>query len=353
MTHLLVNSPSPNRASTEAPRRLLVKAREFNPLIHPEARLGEEGQVYGDSAGSEDETNGLVPLTEYFRLTREHAALSREESLGLAPRPLVNGTTDFVMAQAGLGDTLADAMRNMARAYNTLHVGEYNFVETNERACMFRVDDAAFPYTRPADASVTLMLECVLIYLHSALSSVAGEDLTPLLRGVATRRQQPSLHNPLDFWTCTVEYGAPSYAIVYAPEVARHAIVRAPVSESTVYNRTLDLIERREAEFQPIFAPLVRRALQDGARDQDEAARRVGVSVATLRRKLNAEGHSFRSLRQEHLNQAAKLGLLHAERVAEIAEKLGFSDPRSFSRAFKGWNGLTPGSFKTNYRSDT
>lgn len=330
----------------QAPQRLWLRTCDLRPLFNPAALVGDgsTADLAQDLSSPREE---LAPLADYYRLTRAHAFASREESLGLAPRPLVSGTTDFVMAQAALGKTLEDAMRNMAAAYNKLHVGEYNFVEVDDNACVFRVEDAAFPYTRPADASVTLMLECVLIYLHSALSTIVGQDLTEALRSVSTRRCEASHHDPLGFWACPVEYGARYYAIEYAPEVAGYAVAPGLLSEASVHNRILSLIERREAGLQLAFAPLVRQALRDGARDQHSIARRLGVSVATLRRRLVTEGQSFRVLRREHLNEAAKLNLLQAERVADVADALGFSDPRAFTRAFKGWNGLTPRSFRS------
>jgi AraC-like DNA-binding protein len=342
----------PHHDGALAPERLWIEAAQIAPLLLADARGEDERRAVCRELGLNGaDGDGLVPLLDYFRLTRAHAVASREESLGLAPRPLVSGTTDFVMAQATLGETLGEAMANIARAYNQLHVGEYNFVEVNERACVFRVDDAAFPYTRPADVSVTLMLECVLIYLHSAFSAIAGQDLTGAIRSVSTRRSERSLHDPLAFWRCPITYGAPCYAVEYTADAAHLGVARQRLTEAAVHNRIVSLIEQREAEIAPAFAPLVRKALRDGARDQDEAARRVGVSVPTLRRKLMAEGLCFRTLRQAHLNEEAKLSLLKSERIADVADALGFSDPRSFTRAFKAWNGLTPRSFRSAGKS--
>lgn len=296
---------------------------------------------------------GLVELATYFRLAREHAAVSLEESLGLAPRPLVSGTTDFVMAQAAVGETLQDAMRFIAIAYNKLHGGQYNFVESTSKICAFRVDDAAFPYTRPADASVTLMLECVLIYLHSAFCVIAGEDLTPAVRRVSTRRPKRAEHDPLAFWQCPIQYGAPVYAIEYDARVAKLPVTRVRLSEAVVHNRILSLIEHRERALfrQAAFTTLVRQALRDGARNQGDTAQRLGCSAATLRRKLTDEGQSFRALRRQHLNEAARLKLLRVERIADVADTLGFSDCRSFTRAFKGWNGQSPQAYRNAQKS--
>jgi AraC-like DNA-binding protein len=51
-------------------------------------------------------------------------------------------------------------------------------------------------------------------------------------------------------------------------------------------------------------------------------------------------------LRHAVLNESAKLRLSGSSQIGDIAEQLGFSDCRSFSRAFKGWNGVPPSLWK-------
>ena len=337
-----------------APRRVLcVEARELAPLLLASAS-NEARRVAGGEIDLAQPNGEFVPLADYFQLTRAHAALLLEESLGLARRPLVSGTADFVMAKAGLGATLGDAMAIIASAYNKLHGGDYNSVEIGKDGCTFRIDDTAFPYTCADSNSVTLMLECVLIYLHGAFSAIAGEDLTPALRRVASRRPQRLAHDPLNFWAAPVRCNAPWYALEYAPETAARPVARTRLSSDSVHNRVLALIDKREAVLaaQPAFTADVRQALREGARAQKEVARRLNCSTATLRRRLAEEGACFRALRRAHLNEAAKLGLLQAPRVVDVALTLGFSDCRSFTRAFKGWNGRSPQSFKSGLKSD-
>ena len=59
---------------------------------------------------------------------------------------------------------------------------------------------------------------------------------------------------------------------------------------------------------------------------------------------------SFRDLRKEVLNDAAKSLLRRRKSVPEIAAELGFSDFRAFNRAFKAWNGETPKAFADRAR---
>lgn len=75
----------------------------------------------------------------------------------------------------------------------------------------------------------------------------------------------------------------------------------------------------------------------------DEVARELGLSRQTLYRRLKAEGTTFATL-LDRLRCRLALRLIRREGlpVKEAAWRLGFSDPASFSRAFKRWTGKSP-----------
>jgi AraC-like DNA-binding protein len=86
--------------------------------------------------------------------------------------------------------------------------------------------------------------------------------------------------------------------------------------------------------------------------NMDVAARELGMSVRSLRRRLSEEGVSYRALVQQTLEEAAA----HALRtpgcsVQEAAHASGFSDSTSFHRAFKQWTGVTPTQFRNRQGS--
>ncbi len=80
------------------------------------------------------------------------------------------------------------------------------------------------------------------------------------------------------------------------------------------------------------------RTVPDGRLDADTAARAVGVSRRTLVRRLSEAGTSFRKLVDTDLSRRASQ-LLDASTLshAQIAARLGYSDPTSFSRARRRW----------------
>jgi AraC-like DNA-binding protein len=77
------------------------------------------------------------------------------------------------------------------------------------------------------------------------------------------------------------------------------------------------------------------------------AARELGMSVRSLRRRLAEEGVSYRGLVQATLQEAAVQALQTPGRsVQEAAVATGFSDSTAFHRAFKQWTGVTPTKFQ-------
>ena len=77
------------------------------------------------------------------------------------------------------------------------------------------------------------------------------------------------------------------------------------------------------------------------------AAGALGMSARSLRRRLAAEGVSYRELVHEKLKEAATHVLrTPGGSVQEAARVAGYSDSAAFHRAFKQWTGVTPTEFR-------
>ncbi|AYF75873.1 AraC family transcriptional regulator [Nocardia yunnanensis] len=82
----------------------------------------------------------------------------------------------------------------------------------------------------------------------------------------------------------------------------------------------------------------------DGAPTMAAIAALLHLDPRTLRRRLRAEGTSFRELADEvHAAMAEEL-LRAGLTVSETAFRLGYHDAAGFTRAYRRWNGRTPGS---------
>ncbi|RDS98780.1 AraC family transcriptional regulator, partial [Burkholderia contaminans] len=76
--------------------------------------------------------------------------------------------------------------------------------------------------------------------------------------------------------------------------------------------------------------------------------RLMNTGPRTLKRRLHGEGTTFRALLAQARGAMAETLLGDARlSLAEVAERLGFSDLSSFSQAFKRWYGVPPGAYRS------
>lgn len=93
---------------------------------------------------------------------------------------------------------------------------------------------------------------------------------------------------------------------------------------------------------------LIMPLLHTGDINIDRIASQIGVSRQTLYRNLKTEGVTFEQVLDE-LRRRMAIDYLAAKKVSvnETAYLVGFSDPASFSRAFKRWTGKSPRDWRT------
>ncbi|WP_409201374.1 helix-turn-helix transcriptional regulator [Paracoccus aurantius] len=81
-------------------------------------------------------------------------------------------------------------------------------------------------------------------------------------------------------------------------------------------------------------------------------ARHAGTSPRSLQRHLESRSLTFRLLVDEVRLQVASTLLRQTDLPAqEIAERLGYSTPSNFTRAFCRWTGQTPRQFRGDRKS--
>lgn len=79
----------------------------------------------------------------------------------------------------------------------------------------------------------------------------------------------------------------------------------------------------------------------------EQCADRLAISPRTLRRKLQQRGLTYQKIVDEVRASLAQSYLQNTRLPVEtIAERLGFNEPTSFSRAFKRWSGSSPRAFR-------
>lgn len=86
---------------------------------------------------------------------------------------------------------------------------------------------------------------------------------------------------------------------------------------------------------------------------QEALARTLQTSTRSMRRSLKGLGTSYTQLLEEALREHAVEYLVSKRMNTEdVAAELGFSDARSFRRAFKRWTGKTPNEYRESRALD-
>ncbi len=99
-----------------------------------------------------------------------------------------------------------------------------------------------------------------------------------------------------------------------------------------------------------VVQSLLQEHVQDGFPTAREVATQMHLTRRTLMRKLREEVSSFQQIK-DLIRHDKAIYMLTSQSIAigEIAEKIGFSDPSVFARAFKLWTGLSPREYRLNF----
>jgi AraC-like DNA-binding protein len=164
-------------------------------------------------------------------------------------------------------------------------------------------------------------------------------------------------------------YGAPDYAAAYEPyfrlpvrfDQPRNALeiprarLDAPLEGSFVklHAQAQVRVEQRLAELprRTGLIALLETEFEEQPRLLGEGieamATRLGLHPRTLQRRLSDERETYAGVVDRVRYRLALRALQRAETDLEtLSEQLGFSDRRSFTRAFTRWSGVSPSSFR-------
>lgn len=292
-----------------------------------------------------------LSIVDFLRILESFAIELRDESLHMSKRPLLPGTNDHVLANLSHCNTLLDAMQQLASSYNFIHGGAYNRVEVKDREVIYVIDDRNFPYLDDSNSEhIRFNLECVLLFVHGIICSLCKPikvELNKLQSRIPCKAQSILL---AAFPTLPIRCTAPYYVLHYPVDLINVKLNienNSLLTSALVYSQLQQALVNEPDSHEHFLAKVIS-VLEAGFYSQEVVAARMACSVATLRRKLAECNTSFRKVRERVLNQEAKMLLSQHINLDDIAHRLGFSDARSFNRAFKTWNGMTPRDFIDN-----
>lgn len=153
---------------------------------------------------------------------------------------------------------------------------------------------------------------------------------------------------------CAVHFNQAESALVTHPSMLEHGLRQPdPRLLSTLESHAARKLEELgvDTSLKRQVREHLRARLNQRAPAREEIAARLDMTARTLHRRLRDEGTSWQVILDElRLEQARTLLRDTALPQAEIAERLGYTDIRSFQRGFRRQSAETPGNYRRRWR---
>ena len=149
---------------------------------------------------------------------------------------------------------------------------------------------------------------------------------------------------------CPIDFGAQENTISFSSDQLQRRVVHTAGSLPEFLNNLVYQLIASElvpASTSAAIKSLVSIDMPNGMPSFTAIAEHLHMSESSLRRRLQKESTSYQALKDQVRCEVAIDKLLNEQaKVADLAEYLGFTEPSSFVRSFKGWTGFTPKAYK-------
>jgi len=280
-----------------------------------------------------------LPFEKIDRIRTKALELIGDEALGLRSAAV------YLPSQLGALGYAWQASLTLRKACQRLE----RFIRVVNDNAVVRVED------RDGCMVVTLKLdvrsECEAVRDDGALALVtrmcrlvSGDHFR--LQAVNFKHAEPKDIKPFfEYFACQLHFDQAENQLLiplqFADEVLAGANPELALLNDQVVTRRLALLDRNDIVAR-VQATLMEQ-LPNGNVSDDTVADALHMSVRTMHRKLTEVDSNFRTLLVEMRRDLAEQYILdNSLTLTEISLLLGFSEPSSFSRAFKSWTGSAP-----------
>ncbi len=290
------------------------------------------------------EDNARISIERYADLQVSTMMAMGDEALGYASRRLPPGCWSMMCHAVIHCETLGQALSRYCRFYQLLECGLNPCLEEEGAVARIRlVREASDPEPEP------YWVEMLLFNSHRFASWLVQENLP--LQKVDLRHApvaEPGDYRAM-FLAHPVRFEQPDCQLVFSRGLLDRRVTQ---NEATLrhFLRHPVLIMLTSDYARNSWTARVREIVRRNLGNLPElrgVADLLDVHPQTLRRRLSAEGTTFKEIKNQVRRDTAlyylgKQGLS----IEEIAHRAGFSESSAFIRAFKGWTGVTPYTYR-------
>jgi len=190
------------------------------------------------------------------------------------------------------------------------------------------------------DASFAMMLELG--------RRGTGRHITPVAVDYARQDLATAVHE--EFFGCAIRFGADRDRLVLRSADLDLAFLGHNPELLSMLTPALaaELADiEAQADVSEHIKLVLKRRMASGRPDVASVARELGLSERTLQRRITEKGTTFRALLDAARQELGRSLLSDTSiDIEEVAFLLGYEDPNSFYRSFKGWEQMTPGTWR-------
>lgn len=294
-----------------------------------------------------------ISMASYIGLYRRASGLLADEAFRFLEHPLRPGTFALACTFAAEATSIGEALRRFCRFYAVVTDDiSLSMRETRDGGIAFEV-----VLREPERDIFHFAAELFLCIGFRLTSWLAGRLAVP--RRVSFSYPPPAHAGEYPFLFPCEHVFQPrgANAVEFDQSWFRQAVLKHPREIRDFIERTpedlLAAVLTNDSYSNRVYVA-INAAEEDRLQQFNDIANELAMSEQTLRRKLRSEGSSFQNLK-DTLRRDTALFHLRRDRhtITEISERLGFSTPSAFSRAFKKWTGLSPSAFRNRLNART
>ncbi|MBO9515986.1 MAG: AraC family transcriptional regulator ligand-binding domain-containing protein [Variovorax sp.] len=302
--------------------------------VRPATVLERSGLTWQDLRDGQP----MVGFAAFRRFVSHAVECSGEPALGV----LAGANFQPYHSPVGIGaltsDTLGQGLEFLARYARLIFAGMEFELDNGPRWSIFKVKS-----TRPLCEAHFFLIQSIVGTHGHMLEAILGRYVDELVVGLPYPRPTAEADSSLRH-VRSVVFDQPCLTFQLPVKLLEVPSVCTDPTTSLDAARTCQRMQSEQMRGE--FVQRVRHALLDRLMDNpdvSELAADLDVSVRKFMRRLVEAGANYSDIKDEVRRSHSAWYLKHTElSIESIASQLGYTDPTSFGRKFKGWYGMTP-----------
>jgi AraC-like DNA-binding protein len=291
-----------------------------------------------------DQSRIWVTTEEMFELYNAIQEISGDPGIGLKLGSEERPEYYSPIAIAALySRSFRDALNRIARYKRLTSPQEIRIVERGKEC------GVEFVWLLAEMAETPIWIDMCFAWTVTIGRRGTGRRINPLR--VELRRPEANRRVYEDHFRCPVKFGARHNKLFFRVEDVNQPFITHNPDLLELVSPQLEAELRQQLADESLkeqVKGILKKFLAGQRPRLEDVALELRVSTRTLQRRLLAERITFHSVVEEARREMAQHYLLQSSlELNETAYLLGYEDPNSFIRAFRNWEGTSPGEWRS------